>query len=232
MLLQDEADLPPVVGFWRLSMDDPPPRPIGWVLGYSHRKAIEVDFVLGDKKDDLHSYHARLQRNLDTGVLLVISDRHQVFVDGVSLKKDKNDPDQPERDYQLAVGQRTILTLGKLTYLLELNELAPEVDKRQLNEARKSRRGAMTENHADFYLTPSQSADTKKWKHYEIYPPFASGTQGTVSYATNRVSGAVCAIKEIRFKASGLPDVRNEIHMLQSYQHVGTLKLYTRRLSI
>jgi len=56
--------------------------------------------------------------------------------------------------------------------------------------------GIMADSQPDFYLTPTHSTDTEGWKDYEIYPPFARGSQGTVAYATNRVTGAVCAVKK------------------------------------
>ena len=215
----EREDLPSVVGFWRLSMKDPPPRPVGRLLGCGRRGGIGVDFLLGGKEDGLHGYHARLDRNLDTGGVLVISDRHQILVDGVCLKRDPDNRDQPEREYMLAVSHQTVLTLSNLTYLLELYDLPTEETKIQLNDARRRKQGTLV-GAPDFYLTPSQSVDTKRWKEYEIHPPFAHGSQGTVSYATNRANGGVCAMKEIRFTANGLLDVQNQIRMLQRYQHV------------
>lgn len=217
---ESRPSLPSVVGFWRLCMLEPAPRSAGWVGGSARKKGVDVEFILGNRTDDIHGYHVRLQRNLDTGSLLVISDRHQVFVDGVSLQRNKEDREQPLQDYQVAVGHRAILTVGKLTFLLELQELSLQEDKRQIEEARRAGAHETTVHTPDFYLTPSQSNDITKWKGYDIYPAFARGSQGRVSYAVKRATGNVCAVKEILFDVRGLQCVQNEIRMLQRCEHV------------
>jgi hypothetical protein len=72
-------------GYYRLNMGIPPGNlSLGWVLGRSAEgRAVDyVDFQLAPYDNDdgrLHARHCRLQRQLNTGVLVAISDGRKVM---------------------------------------------------------------------------------------------------------------------------------------------------------
>ena len=69
-------------GYYKLNMSIPPKRlKMGWVLG-SRRldRPDDVDFVLthAPRQHGVRGRHCRLVRNLQTGLLMVVSDGHKV----------------------------------------------------------------------------------------------------------------------------------------------------------
>ena len=215
-----QPDLPSVTGFYRLNMRDL--KGPGYIMGRQPQKSkLKVELILGRREDGIRSYHGRLYRDLDNGALLVISDRHQIFADGISLKRDHKDPDQPLREYQLAVGSETFLTLGDLSYRLQLLPLGPDEAQKQIALARLHRGDASSQ--VDFNLSALSTPDVHIWRDYELHPPFAKGAQGSVAYGRHRHTGNVYAVKIIQFQQSRIQDVRNEINLLQRYTHVSTV---------
>ena len=110
---------------------------------------------------------AAITRGSNETSSLVVSNRHQAFADGLSLQKDNTATDQSPKDYQSSVVHKSIVTLGNLTYISELYELSPEEDRRQLIASRE--KDGVTEAIPDFFLSPTPSADTERWREHDIH---------------------------------------------------------------
>jgi serine/threonine protein kinase len=109
-----------------------------------------------------------------------------------------------------------------LTYALEMQNLLPEVDKAQIEEARKS--AGYSGVGADFYLTPTPNMSAMLIGNYHVFEPFAFGSVGTVQYVTHAVTGRPFALKKMRRRNDhDRRAIENEIDILQKISHVSQL---------
>jgi len=195
-----------------------------WVIG-AGRKGRDVEFVVTTPErkaiDSVFGRHAKIWRDLNHGSVIVGTDSHQVIVDGHRLSRQRDKIEEP-RKYQLVAGSRSIVTIGRLTYTLEMQNLLPEVNKAQIEEARKS--AGCSGIGADFYLTPTPNMSGTLIGNYHVFEPFTSGSVGTVQYVTHAVTGRPFALKKMRRRNDHeRRAIENEIVILQKISHVSQL---------
>jgi hypothetical protein len=195
-----------------------------WVIG-AGRKDRDVEFVATTPErkaiDGIFGRHAKIRRDLNHGSVIVTTDSHPVIIDGHRLYRQRGKIEEP-RKYQLVAGSRSIVTIGRLTYALEMQNLLPEVDKAQIEEARKS--AGCSGVGADFYLTPTPNMSAMLIGNYHVFEPFAFGSVGTVQYVTHAVTGRPFALKKMRRRNDhDRRAIENEIDILQKISHVSQL---------
>ncbi|KAK0302212.1 hypothetical protein LTR82_017953 [Friedmanniomyces endolithicus] len=216
---QPLSSLLPYTGYYRLNMLDPHPR-TNWVLG-AGRKNKNVEFILTtlDRKalDRISGRHARLERSLDSGTVIVVTDNRPVTVDGYHLSRRGEKGEQPVT-HQRAAGSKSSITLGRLVYHLQIVDLSPEVDMARAKAAAEAlgSSGPLP----SFFLTPTPSMTGTLMGEYRVFEPFAAGSGGTVQYVTHTVSGKAYALKRMKQQFdSDRRAIRNEIDLLRSVSH-------------
>ena len=217
-----------VCGYYRLNMSLPPNNlRLGWVVG-SGRPDLsesEVDFVLTpeSKQHSVRGRHCRLYRNLQTGVLLIVSDGMKIILEGKDVLRRDLQRDipghrtQPESDFQRALHARTGIMIGDLSYLLEFTSLGEDIQKRQLLEAATSL--GISASHS-MLLSPTPLSDTFEYFDYVVYPVTHGGVSSTVAFAYSKVSGTPVVIKKMKRSQSNYHSIQMEINLLRSLSHV------------
>ena len=212
-------------GYYRLNMRDPKPENIaeGWVMG-AGRKDKNVEFILTTperkSEDKTFGRHARLRRSLDSGAVIVTTDSHPILVDGYELSR-RRIPGEDPVAYQRVAGSNSVIMLGRLTYRLQMQELRPEIDRAQLDEARRSL-GYVSGSGPSFFLTPTPAMPGNVVGDYLVFEPFASGSMGTVHFVTHLATGFPYALKKIKNRGQHDHDeIQNEVKLLRKIKHVG-----------
>jgi hypothetical protein len=219
----DEPRRPPhllqaYTGYYRLNMRH---KNLVWVIG-AGRKGKDVEFIATTPErkasDGVFGRHAKLWRDLEHGSVIVATDNHPVIVDGRRLSRQRDKAQEP-RKYRFVVDSRSVITIGRLTYALEMQNLSPEDNKAQIEEARKST--GCPGFGADFYLTPTPNMSGTLVGNYHVFAPFTSGSVGTVHYVTHTVTGKPYALKKMKQRNDrDRYAIENEIKILRDISHV------------
>ena len=221
-------DINAVCGYYRLDMSLPPNNlHLGWIIG-SGRPDLpedEVDFVLTAETNqhNVRGRHCRLQRDLQTGVLLIISDGRSLILDGKDVLRRNLQKTvgieriQPEHEYQRALYTQTGIMIGDLSYLLEFTLLREEVQQKQLQEAR----AAMgIEAPPSMLLSPTPLKNTYEYFGYVVYPVTHGGVSSTVAFAYSKATGKPVVIKKMKRGPTNYKTIQMEINLLRTLSHV------------
>lgn len=212
---------------------------LGWVVG-SGREGLpesEIDFILTTNTKELgvQGRHCRFNRNLQTGVLLAISDGRKVIVDGKDVlckRRDRGtvkEKPQAASEYQQAMQGRTGIVIGDLSYLVEFTSLPEAVQQRQLEKASVQFRQATP---SAFYMSPTPSALTYEYHGYMVYPVTAGGISSAVAFSYSKVTGNPIVMERMERGSRDYEDIKMEIQLLRALSHVSALRrLEAARLS-
>ena len=222
----------PVCGYYRLNMDlQPSNLALGWVVG-SGRKDLgdsAVDLVLTTKSQQHHvrGRHCRLRRNLDTGILFIQSDARRIVINGKDILQRKEPfAKQPEQDYQIAIHDRTGITIGDLSYLLEFPHLPEDTHLKQLQVARRHgnpQQSSQDDNTPSLLLSPTPKLKTYEYFGYVVYPVTHGGATSTVALAYSKANGKPVVLKRIKRSRGNFYQVQDEIFILRRLDHVSLL---------
>ncbi len=215
------AHLPQIyTGYYRLNMVDPPEGCV-WIVGVG-RKSRNVELIITTperkSEDGVFGRHAKLKRSFDSGAIIVATDSHPITVDGHPLVRRRDQNEEPAM-YQRVAGNKSLISLGRMTYELQMQDLRPDVDRAQMEAARKS--VACIGPGPAFYLTPTPTMSGIVIGNYHVFEPFASGSVGTMHYVTHTVTGKPYALKRIRRRNDhDERAIQSEINILRSISHV------------
>lgn len=220
---QPQATPPPatITGYYRLNMVDPHPPEFVWILGVG-RKGRDVEFIVTTPErksnDGVFGRHAKLKRSFDSGAIIVATDSHPVWVDGHQLAR-RRERDEDPAMFQRVAGSQATISLGRMTYKLQMQDLRPSVDRAQMEEAQRSLTSLGPG--PSFFLTPTPTMSATLMGNYYVFEPFACGSVGTVHFVTHSVTGKPYALKRIRRRhdQDGRA-IQSEIDILRTISHV------------
>ncbi|KAF2109572.1 kinase-like domain-containing protein [Lophiotrema nucula] len=192
---------------------------LGWVLGSGRADLPDsaVDCVLTPtpSTDGVHGRHCRLKRDLETGVLMIISDGRKIAIDGKhELKRDRSNERQPPHQYQRALLGRTGISIGDLGYILEFTGLSQATQEEELAKARGLRSSAA------LFMSPTPANQLYSYFGYAVKPASYYGASSTVSYGLSESTGQPVVLKKIKRTSSSFRALEGEIKILRSLSHL------------
>lgn len=211
-------------GFYRLAFDIPPRDVrLGWLLGGGK-------FALGDESPELvftekkehnciFGRHCQLVHDYSSGALVLkIAAQGSAIVDGKEV-----------RDSMVIWSVNTLITLGTMSYLLQLDGAADNAHRGRLGLYQQVH-GLVLKNHPMSLLSTPAPTD-HIYKDYIIKNPVAHGGSSTVFAGMHIKTGAVVAIKRIARNDDNADEVEQEVQ-ISAYLgvHVRLLQFHYFRL--
>lgn len=205
-------------GHYRLNFNLPPRDPrFGWVLGGGKFGPGDEspDFVLTEKKsrDGIFGRHASLFHNHSSGTLMLqLANEGLAVVDGKEV-----------RESTVICSIVTHITLGNLTYKLELDGANDEVHRGRLMDYQLTHGLNANGGPVNLLSTPAESDYIHK--DYVIKNPVGHGGSSTVFAGEHIKTGRVVAIKRIIRDEDNAHLIEQEIRMADFLGfHVGFLR--------
>jgi hypothetical protein len=128
---------------------------------------------------------------------------------------------QCPKQYQIALHQRSSITVGDLTYSLIFTKLSQTQQEQELREAQANFVDSASPGPtAAMFLSPTPLKQTTDYHGYVLYNPTTGGATSVVSLGYSESTGELVIIKKMKQTKNNNENVKSEIAMLRLLNHV------------